>query len=93
MGIRKVLGASGIDIITLINRDFLKLVLISLIISVPVAWYAMSSWLQTFAYRTNLGIEIFAYAGIISIVLALLTVSFKAIGVALKNPVNAIKVQ
>ena len=87
IGIRKVLGASVAGIVVLLSKDFLKLVLIALCIATPIAWYAMSKWLEDFAYRIELTGGVFIVAGITALVLALLTVSFQAIKAAVANPV------
>ncbi len=93
IGIRKVLGASSIGIVNLLSKDFLKLVLISVLIATPIAWFAMDEWLQDFAYRMNLSWWIFALAGALAIGIALFTVSFQAIKAAIANPVNSIKTE
>ncbi|MDX1941603.1 MAG: FtsX-like permease family protein [Saprospiraceae bacterium] len=91
IGIRKVLGASVGNIVTLISKDFLWLVLIAAVIAVPVAWYAMSNWLADFAYRINLPWWMFAVAGIIALLVALGTVSMQAIRAAVANPVESLR--
>ena len=91
IGIRKVLGASAAAIVTLLSKDFLKLVLIALVIAGPVAYYFMSRWLQDFAYRINIEWWMFAAAGLTTVVIALLTVSWQAIKAALANPVRALR--
>ncbi|HUB62236.1 MAG TPA: ABC transporter permease [Puia sp.] len=93
IGVRKVLGASVASITALLSIDFLKLVLIAFLIAIPVAWYAMNEWLHHYAY--NIGIEwwIFALAGILSILIALGTVSFQAIRSAVANPVKSLRVE
>ncbi len=91
IGIRKVLGASVGQMVTLLSKDFLKLVLIAFVIAVPIAWYAMHQWLQGFAYKVDVSWWIFALAGILALVIALLTVSFQAIKAALANPVNSLR--
>ena len=91
IGIRKVLGASVFDITSLLSKEFLILVLISIAIASPVAWWAMSKWLTNYAYRTNIPWWLFVMVGGISLVIALLTVGFQAIKAATANPVNAIK--
>jgi len=91
IGIRKVLGATVVNIVTLLNKDFLKLVLVGFIIAVPVAWYAMNKWLADFAYRIEISPGIFALAGIAALVIALLTVSWQSMRAALANPVNSLK--
>lgn len=91
IGIRKVLGASVGQIVTLLSKDFLKLVLIAFFIAVPIAWYAMSKWLEDFAYRIDISTGVFALAGIISLLVALLTISFQSIKAALANPVKSLR--
>lgn len=93
IGIRKVLGASVTNIVTMLSTDFLKLVLISALIAFPIAWWAMSTWLAEFAYRTELSWWIFAVAGIVSVLIALVTISFQAIRAALANPVASLKTE
>jgi putative ABC transport system permease protein len=91
IGVRKVLGASMINIITLLSRDFLKLVLISIVVASPLAWYFMQRWLQNFAYKIEIAWWVFALAGLLSIWIALLTVSFQSIKAALANPVKSLR--
>ncbi|MDP9078516.1 MAG: ABC transporter permease [Bacteroidota bacterium] len=93
IGIRKVLGASVTNIVAMLSNDFLKLVGISAIIAFPVAWWAMSRWLQDFAYRTNIGWWVFAIAGLLAVVITITTVSFRAIKAALMNPVKSLKTE
>lgn len=91
IGIRKVLGASVTSIVTLLSSDFLKLVLIAIVIATPLAWYAMNAWLQDFAYKVDMEWWIFAGAGLLAIGIALLTVSFQSIKAALMNPVKSLR--
>jgi putative ABC transport system permease protein len=91
IGIRKVLGATIGGIIALLSRDFLRLVLVSALISFPFAWWAMHHWLQDFAYRIEIGWQVFALAGVLSVAIALLTVSFQALRAALMNPVKSLR--
>ncbi|MGV8878064.1 MAG: ABC transporter permease [Sphingobacteriaceae bacterium] len=91
IGIRKVLGASVSGIVRLISNDFLKLVVIAIIIATPVAWWAMHTWLQGFAYRVDIGWWMFAIAGILALLIALVTVSFQAVKAALMNPVKSLR--
>jgi putative ABC transport system permease protein len=91
IGIRKVLGASVNSIVTLLSKDFLILVLISFILSIPVAWLAMHQWLQNFAYRVPISPWLFVSAGVMAISVALLTVSFQAIQAAMANPVKSLR--
>jgi putative ABC transport system permease protein len=91
IGIRKVLGASVTGIVTLISKDFLKLVIIAFIIASPLAYYFMNKYLQDFAYRINITGWIFVVAGVVAIVIALVTVSMQAIKAAVSNPVKALR--
>lgn len=91
IGIRKVLGATTESIVQMLNREFIVLVLIAMVIATPIAWYAMNRWLSDFAYRVNISWWIFALAGLIALGIALLTVSFQSLKAALANPVNSIK--
>ncbi len=91
IGIRKVLGASVSGVVTLLSKDFVKLVLIANLIAWPIAWYAMNRWLQDFAYRVNLSWWVFALAGGMALLIALLTVGTQAIKAALANPVEALR--
>ncbi|ASU33981.1 ABC transporter permease [Mucilaginibacter xinganensis] len=93
IGIRKVLGASVVNIVSMLSNDFLKLVGISAIIAFPVAWWAMSRWLQDFAYRTSISWWVFAIAGLLAVVITITTVSFRAIKAALMNPVKSLKTE
>ncbi len=91
IGIRKVLGASVQSVVSMLSKDFLKLVIIAAFIAFPLAWYAMNQWLQSFAYPTDVSWWIFALAGTATAVIALLTVSFQAIKAALTNPVESLR--
>ncbi len=93
IGIRKVLGASVGNLVGMLSKDFLKLVAISALIAFPVAWWAMHSWLQDFAYRVHIEWWIFAIAGFFAVAIALLTVSFQAIRAALANPVKNLRIE
>lgn len=91
IGIRKVLGATVPSLVALLSRDLLKLVLIALLIASPVAWYAMSQWLDGFAYRTSIGLGVFVLTGTLAILIALLTISFQSVKAALRNPVKSLR--
>jgi len=93
IGVRKVLGASVTGIVGLLSKDFLKLVVIAIVIATPLAWYVMHSWLQDFAYRINLSWWIFLLAGIIAAVIAFITISFQAIRAANANPVKSLRTE
>jgi ABC-type antimicrobial peptide transport system permease subunit len=91
IGVRKVLGASVASITTLLSKDFLKLVILSIVIASPVAWWTMNSWLQTYPYRISIEWWVFALAGLVSIVIAVTTVSVQSIKAALSNPVKNLR--
>lgn len=91
IGIRKVLGASAAQVTGLLSADFLKLVLIGSVFAFPVSWWAMHAWLNDFAYRIHFSPWFFVIAAIIAIILALVTVSVKAVGAALRNPVKTLR--
>lgn len=91
IGVRKVLGATVPNIIGLLSKDFLKLVLIAIVIASPIAWYAMNQWLQDFAYKLPITWWMFALAGVLAIAIALLTVSFQSVKAALTNPVKSLR--
>ncbi|HYE53787.1 MAG TPA: FtsX-like permease family protein, partial [Chitinophagaceae bacterium] len=91
VGIRKVLGASVSSVTALLSKDFLKLVIISNIIAWPAGWWIMNRWLEDYDYRIQIGWQLFALAGVVSVLVALLTVSFQAVRAALANPVNALR--
>ena len=91
IGIRKVNGATTLEIIKMLNKDFIILTAVSFIIAVPISYFAMEKWLENFAYKTPLSWWVFALAGIVAVALTVLTVSAQSLGVALKNPVEALK--
>lgn len=91
IGIRKVLGASVATITTLLSVDFIKLVLIAIIVATPIAWFTMSKYLQDFAYRIDIQWWVFALAGIIAVLIAFVTVSYQSIKAAMANPVNSLR--
>ncbi|MGN6616560.1 MAG: ABC transporter permease [Ilyomonas sp.] len=91
IGIRKVLGASVSQVTQMLSKEFLKLVLIASLIAFPVAWWAMDKWLQSFAYRINISWWMFAVAGVAALLIALITVSFRAIKAGLANPVKSLR--
>lgn len=93
IGIRKVLGASVTSIVSMLSKDFLRLVLVAAVIAFPVAWWAMNNWLQDFAYRVNMQWWVFALAAFAALAIALLTVSFQAIRAALSNPVKSLRTE
>jgi putative ABC transport system permease protein len=91
IGIRKVLGASSGSITTLLSKDFAKLIGIAILIASPIAWWAMNSWLQDFAYRIRIHWWLFFVAGLIALLIALITISFQSIKAALANPVESLR--
>jgi putative ABC transport system permease protein len=93
IGIRKVLGASIPTIAGLLSKDFLKLVIIAAIIAFPLAWWAMRSWLEDFAYRVTIGWWVYVLAGVLAVLVALATVSYQAIKAAMANPVKSLRTE
>jgi putative ABC transport system permease protein len=91
IGIRKVLGASVTSIVALVSKGFLKLVLLSIIIGSPIAWYAMNKWLQSFVYRIDINWVVFLLAGLIAVGIALATISFQSVKAAIANPVKSLR--
>lgn len=91
IGVRKVLGASVVNLWGMLSKDFLVLVSISLMLSMPIAWYLMNDWLEKYEYRSNISWWIFVVAGVGALTITLLTVSFQAIKAALMNPVNSLR--
>ncbi|MCW3107778.1 MAG: macB 22 [Segetibacter sp.] len=92
-GIRKVLGASIASLFNLLSKEFLLLVLLAMLIAAPVAWYSMNNWLEDYAYRVNVSWCVFAVAGLLAIMIALLTVSAQAIKAAMANPVKSLRTE
>jgi len=93
IGIRKVLGANTGSIVSLLSKDFLKLVLVAAVIAFPAAWYAMNKWLQDFAYRIDVPWWVFLVAGAVAALVALITISFQAIKAAVANPVKNLRTE
>ncbi len=93
IGVRKVLGASIGNLVSMLSTDFLKLVLVAAVIAFPFAWYIMHKWLQDFAFRININWWVFAAAGIIALLIALVTVSFQAIKASMANPVQSLRTE
>ena len=91
IGIRKVLGASVNSVVTILSKDFVKLVLLALLIAIPLGWYAVNKWLQNYPYRIDLSWKIFAFAGGLVIFIALVTVSFQALRSAMASPVTSLR--
>jgi putative ABC transport system permease protein len=93
IGIRKVLGASVPDITKMLSKDFLRLVIIAIVIASPIAWWAMSKWLEDFAYRVSISWWIFVVAGALALLIAMLTVSLQAIKAAIANPIKSLRTE
>lgn len=93
IGIRKVVGASVSNIAAMLSKDFLKLVLIAVVVAFPLSWWAMNQWLDNFAYRINIGAGIFVIAGVAILLITLLTIGFQAMKAAVANPVKSLKTE
>ena len=91
IGIRKAMGASVTSIVVLLSKDFLKLVLIAVIVAAPVAYFAIHRWLEDFAYRIEIGLGVFVLAGALTLVIAWLAVSYRSIKAALADPVKSLR--
>lgn len=91
IGVRKVLGASVTSIVALLSRDFVRLVLVAIVIATPLTWYLMNQWLQDFAYKIDIEWWVFVLAGAVAVGIALLTVSFQSVKAALMNPVKSLR--
>ena len=93
IGVRKVLGASVAGIVSMLSKDFLKLVVISILVASPIAWWAMNKWLQDFAYKINISLWVFVLAGTVALLIALITISFQAIKAAIAKPVKSLRTE
>jgi ABC-type antimicrobial peptide transport system permease subunit len=93
IGVRKVLGASVSQIVTLISKDFLGLIMLAFAVAVPLSWMAMHKWLENFAYRTEISWWIFITAGAVMITIALVTLGFQTIKAAIANPVKSLRTE
>jgi len=93
IGIRKVLGAGAGNIVALLSKNFIALVIVSLLIASPVAWWAMNKWLEDFAYKVSIGWGVFALAGLVALLIAMLTISFQSIKAAVANPVKSLRTE
>jgi putative ABC transport system permease protein len=93
IGVRKVLGASVPGIVQLLSKDFLKLVLIAIVIATPLSWWLMNNWLQAFSYRVPIAWWMFALAGLVSLIIAMVTVSFQTIKAAVANPIKSLRIE
>jgi putative ABC transport system permease protein len=93
IGIRKVLGASVASVVTLVSKDFIKLILIAIVIASPVAWYMMNKWLENFNYRVSISWQVFVLTSILAVAIAVFTISFQAIKAAISNPVKSLRTE
>ena len=93
IGIRKVLGASVQSILVLLSKDFLKLVLLSFFLAIPVGWYVMNEWLQDYAYRVNISWGVFAFAGIAALIIAIVTICVQVLKAVVMNPVKSLRTE
>ncbi|HTQ26923.1 MAG TPA: FtsX-like permease family protein, partial [Puia sp.] len=93
IGVRKVLGASVSNIVMLLSKDFIRLILLAIVLAVPVAWYIMHNWLQNFAYRIGISPWVFVAAGVLAICIAMATISFQAVRAAAANPVKSLRAE
>ncbi len=93
IGVRKVLGASIASIVALLSQDFLRLILAAFIIASAIAWYAMHKWLLTYSYRVNISWWVFIGAGLLSVLITVITISYQAIKAAIANPVKSLKTE
>ena len=93
IGVRKVLGASVFKVVYLLSTGFTKLILIAVVIAVPLAWFAINSWLKSFAYRVNADWIVFLIASLTALAIAWLTVSYESIKAAIANPVKSLRTE
>lgn len=91
IGVRKVLGATVPAIIRILAVDFIRLVAIAVVVAIPLSWYMMNKWMESFAYRTQIGWQVFAIAGTLAFLIAIITVSFQSVKAALANPVKSLR--
>jgi putative ABC transport system permease protein len=87
------MGATGARLAMLLSIDFMKLVMIAILVAFPIAWWATNKWLEDFAYKTNIGWSVFVFAGTAALLIALLTISFQAIKAAIANPVKSLRTE
>jgi putative ABC transport system permease protein len=93
IGIRKVLGATVSNVITLLSKDFLKLVMLSFLIALPLSWYSMNRWLDEFAYKITISWWLYAIAGVAALLIALITISIQAMKAAIANPIKSLRTE
>lgn len=93
IGIRKVLGASVQQLLLLVSKEFLALVIVAFLVAIPVTWWAMHKWLESYAYRIEIGTGVFVLAGCVAVMIALVTISFQAVKAAISNPVKSLRTE
>ena len=93
IGIRKVLGASVASVFTLLSKEFIQLVIIAFAIATPVAWWLMNNWLHSYAYKIKMSWWVFVVAGSMSVIIALITISFQSIKAAIANPIKSLRTE
>ena len=93
IGIRKVMGASVRHVLFLLSKDFLLLVIVSFVLAIPITWWIMYNWLQDFAYRIDIKWWVFGIAGLVALLIAIVTISLQAIKAALSNPVKSLRTE
>jgi predicted lysophospholipase L1 biosynthesis ABC-type transport system permease subunit len=93
IGIRKILGASVANIVTILSKDFVRLVMIAFVIAAPIAWWATYTWLQDFAYRTSISWWVFVVSGLAMLLAALITLSMQTIKAAVANPATSLRTE
>jgi len=91
IGIRKVLGASVSSIVLLLSKEFGKLIIVAFVIAVPIAWYAVSWWLESYTYKVEVGVMVYLIAGLASFLIAWITMGYQSIKAASSNPINALR--
>ena len=91
IGIRKVLGASGKNVVYLLSREFLKLVILATLISLPIGYFAINKWLQNFAYKTDIGFFTFLLSTVLALTITIFTVGYQTVKAASANPVESLK--
>jgi putative ABC transport system permease protein len=91
IGVRKVLGATVVSVVFLLSKDFTKLIMIAFVLAAPLAWYVMNTWLESFAYRIELGVGVFILAGVVALIISWVTVSYQSIKAAIVNPIKSLR--
>lgn len=93
LGVRKVLGASLFNIVRLLSLDFTRIIVVAMVIAIPLAWWAVNKWLESFAYHIHVGWVVFALAPLAALLIAWLTVSYESIKAAMTNPVKSLRTE